>query len=213
MHEVSHSLFQINKGFFFTFKELTVRPGNSLREFLAGKRKSHFKPIAYLLTLSTIYLFTTQVTNQNTLIDDLVAGWMNGATERNSNIEIPKIASWFLTNYAYTTLLLLPIFSLASYISFHTFQKTYLEHVVINSYITGHQAFVYTLFALSETVINSQIMETFAAAVAVSFTYWVYWHFFSEGNRTMNLVRSTMTYLIYLISSTVLLGLLMINEL
>jgi hypothetical protein len=138
---------------------------------------------------------------------------MIGATEQNSDIEIPKIASWFLSNYAYTTLLLLPIFSLASYISFYKFHKTYLEHVVINSYITGHQAFLYTLFAFTGTIIDSNIMEVFSAILAISFTFWVYWHFFSAGNRTINLVRSTLTYLLYLIFSTLLLGFLMINEL
>jgi hypothetical protein len=213
INEVSQSLFQINKGFFYTFKELTLRPANSITEFLDGKRKSHFKPIAYLLTSSTVYFFATQITDQNTLIGDLVDGWMIGATEQNSDIEIPKIASWFLSNYAYTTLLLLPIFSLASYISFYKFHKTYLEHVVINSYITGHQAFLYTLFAITGTIIDSNIMEVFSAILAISFTFWVYWHFFSAGNRTINLVRSTLTYLLYLIFSTLLLGFLMINEL
>ena len=209
--EFSESLFQINKGFFYTLKELSVRPGKSINEFLNGKRKRHFKPIAYLLTLSTVYFLTTQFTNQNTLIDDVIDGWMNGATDQDSKVEIPKIASWFLTNYAYSTLLLLPIFSLASYISFFKFGKTYLEHVVLNSYITGHQAIFYSLFVVLGTAIDSHVMEALPVFIAVSYTFWVFWQFFSEGNRIIHILRTVLTYVLYLIFCSLLSVTLMIN--
>ena len=211
--EVSESFFQIDKGFFYTLRELFVRPGKSLNEFLNGKRKSHFKPIAYLLTLSTVYYLTAQITNQNTMIGDVITGWMNGATGQNSNVEIPKIASWFLTNYATSTLLLLPVFSLASYISFLKFGKTYFEHLVVNSYITGHQGIFYSFFLIGGTVLESDVIEFFAVLAAVSYIFWVFWQFFSEGNRIINILRSILTYILYLIFSTVLLVVLFaINE-
>ena len=43
--EVSDSVFQLNGGLFYTIKELFVRPGHTIREFLIGRRKGHFKPI------------------------------------------------------------------------------------------------------------------------------------------------------------------------
>ena len=55
LQEMTDSLFQINRGFFFTMRELFIRPGESIREYLSGKRNNHFTPIAYVLTLSTIY--------------------------------------------------------------------------------------------------------------------------------------------------------------
>lgn len=206
LNEISESIFQINKGFFYTLRELFVRPGSTLKEFLNGKRKNHFKPIAYALTLSTVYFLITQVTNQNTWMDEAVSGWMNGATDYNSGVEIPGILTWFSKNYAYSTLLLLPVFSIASYLSFFKFGNNYLEHIVINSYITGQQAIFYSLFSIGRTVIKSELIEMFSFLVAISYTLWMFWHFFSEGNRTMNILRSIMTYILYLIFS---LGLLL----
>lgn len=206
LKEVSESVFQINKGLFYTLKELFVRPGNTLKEFINGKRKNHFKPIAYVLTLSTVYFLITQVTHQNTWMDDVVSGWMNGVTGSNSGVEISKITTWFSKNYAYSTLLLLPVFSIASYLSFFKFGKNYLEHIVINSYITGQQAFFYALFAIGGTVIESDAIEVFSFLVSISYTFWVFWQFFSEGNRMMVILRSIMTYMLYLIFS---LGLLL----
>ena len=57
--EISNTVFQVNRGLFFTVKELFVRPGHSIREFLNGKRKQHFKPLAFVLVVSTIYVLVT----------------------------------------------------------------------------------------------------------------------------------------------------------
>lgn len=208
INEVSASVFQLDKGFFYTLKELFQRPGKSINEYLNGKRKNHFKPIAYLLTLSTLYFLITQISNQNTWVDDLITGWMNGAAGEDSQVEIPKIAKWFAKNYAYSTLILLPVFSLASYLSFLKFDKNYLEHVVINSYITGHQAIIYFFFAIAGTFIESDVIETFPLLLAVPYNIWVFGQLFMNGNRTMNLLRMIMTYILYLIFSLVLLMLL-----
>ena len=60
INEITESVFQINKGLFYTLKELSIRPAIGINEFLDGKRKSHFKPIAYVFTFSTlVYLIKT----------------------------------------------------------------------------------------------------------------------------------------------------------
>lgn len=158
--------------------------------------------------MSTVYFFITQITNQNTWIGDLVTGWMTGASESDTNAEIPEVANWFLANYAYLTFLLLPVFSLASYISFLKFRKNYLEHIVVNSYITGQQAIFYLLFAIGSSVIDSDVMEIVPVLLAVSYAFWVFWQFFSQGNRAMNVLRSILTYILYFTFSLILLGIL-----
>jgi hypothetical protein len=209
LQEVSESIFQVNKGFSHTLIGLFVRPGDSINEYLEGKRKSHFKPIAYLLILSTVYFLTTQALNQATWVGDIITGWMTGAAELSSDAEIPGLVTWLLSNYAYLTLLLVPVFSLASYLAFYTFRKTYLEHIVINSYITGQQAIFYAFFILGRAVIDHELMELLPVVLAVSYTFYVFWRLFSAGNRMMNVLRSIITYLLYGLFCFVLLGVLM----
>lgn len=204
INEVSESFFQIDKGFFYTLKELCIRPGRSLNEYLAGKRKSHFKPISYLLTLSTVYFLVSKLTNLDTWLNDIVTGWMTGTGEQIENPKISEIASWFFTYYAYSTLLLVPIFSLASYLSFFKSGKTYLEHVVVNSYITGHQGIIYSFFLIGRTVIDSDLMEMIPVILAISYTFWVFWKLFPKGNRALNILGSALTYLLYSIFCLVL---------
>lgn len=211
--EVSETVFQINRGFFYTLKELSIRPGHSLNEFLEGKRKNHFKPMAYVLTLSTLYFIIAQLTNQNTVLQEIISGWMQGVSEKDSVEQTPAIISWLSKNYAYTTLLLLPVFSLSSYLSFKRFGKNYLEHVVINAYITGQQAVIYSIFTLIGFVLEYEIIEAISFFSAIIYSIWSLVQFFSEGNTVVNILRTILTYFLYSIFSTALLiGIMGIGE-
>lgn len=201
LHEFSSSIFQVDRGFFYTLKALFERPGASIKEYLNGKRKKHFKPIAYVLTLSTFYFLISQMTGQNTWMEDLISGFSSGASNTGNEADIPPVLNWFSKNFAYTTLLLLPVFSLASYISFSGLGRNYLEHIVINSYVTGQQAIFYSLFGILKTFINIEIFELLPVLTAFSYTIWVFWRFFKEGNRIINILRSILTYILYLIFS------------
>lgn len=209
LNDISEDLLQVNRGFFFTLSELYTRPGESLKEFLDGKRKNHFKPIAYVLTLSTLYFLIAQLTDQKIWIDDLLTGWMEGAIELSTDAEIPAFLIWLADNYAYVTLLLLPVFSLSSYLSFKKFGNNYLEHIVINSYITGQQAIIYSIFAFSGTFIDSDIVESLPLLIAITYTFWVYVQFFSKGRPLGIIFRTILTYILYILSSVGLLFLIM----
>ncbi|MBR9921050.1 MAG: DUF3667 domain-containing protein [Bacteroidetes bacterium] len=199
LQELSMSIFQVDRGFFYTVKALFKKPGRSMHEYLAGRRKQYFKPVAYVLTLSTVYFLVSQLAGQNTWIDDLVSGFSEGVYENEGETDIPAALIWFSNNYAYSTLLLLPVFSLASWISFNRFGKNYLEHLVINSFITGQQAIIYALFALLKLLSGSEALEMFPFLIAFSYTLWVFWQFFNEGSRIVNILRSILTYMLYLL--------------
>ena len=148
--EISDSVFQLNRGLFFTIKELFFRPGHTIREFLIGRRKGHFKPIAFVLIMSTVYLLISRISDHSTIIDDFLLGFSVTGEERELLTNSSKFLNWLSENYAYTILLLLPVFSLASYLSFKGLGQNYLEHIVINSYITGQQAIFYSIFIYFE---------------------------------------------------------------
>ncbi len=202
LDELSQAIFQVDKGFFYTLRELLLRPGKSLREFLDGKRKKYFKPIAYMLTLSTLYFLVSQFTNQNIWTDDLASGFMAGATEDES---APAVLSWFSRNYAYTTLLLLPVFSFASYLSFSKYGDNYLEHIVINAYVTGQQAIFYAFFAFFNTFVECTFSEILPLLVAIGYVFWVFWQLFSADRAVTIVFRSILTYILYFIFSLLLL--------
>ncbi len=209
MKELSTSLFQVNNGFFYTLINLFKQPGSSIRAYLDGQRKRHFKPITYVLTLSTLYFLVSTLSGQNTWMDDLVTGFATGAYDAGNPADIPPILIWFAQNFAYTTLSLLPIFSLASYLAFMRFQTSYLEHFVLNAYVTGQQAIFYTLLALVKQWVDLGILELLTLIITSGYAFWVFWQFFDQGSRWSNILRSLWTYVLYLLFSLMALLLLM----
>ncbi len=193
--QITESVFLINKGFFYTLINLFLRPGQSIRNFLDGKRKYHFKPLAYVLVLSTVYYLISRIAEQNTLIDDLITGFFNYDANKESTLS--PFLTWLSANYAYATLILLPLFSLSSFICFLGLKVNYLEHIVLNAYITGQQAIFYSIFISLEIFITNDILEVIPVFISVGYTFWVYWQFFIEGNRVLNIIRSIFTYLLY----------------
>jgi len=204
LDQLSNSIFQVDKGFFYTMKQLFTRPGLSIREYLDGKRKRHFKPIAYLLTLSTLYLLITQLCGQNTLLQEALAGSAQGFLDIKEQDALPTGLLWFSKNYAYATLLLLPIFSLASYISFLGLGANYLEHFVLNSFTTGQQAIFYSVFAVLGSFIKSEVVEIIPLIIAICYNFWVFYQFFRTRNLAGVVLRSILTYILYFILCSVI---------
>ncbi|UZO82386.1 DUF3667 domain-containing protein [Aquimarina sp. ERC-38] len=197
--EISDSIFQLNRGFLYTIKELFTRPGHTIRDFIQGKRKNHFKPIAFVLTLSTIYFFVSQIFDNSTLIDDFITGYSDGGDEHRLKASSSSILNWLSNNYAYTTLLLLPLFSLASFISFNGFGQNYLEHMVINSYITGQQAIFYSLFMIMGVIIkNEDITVLLAVITCFLFNCWAFSQFYLDKKRIKVISRLIISYFLYI---------------
>ncbi|MEM1001736.1 MAG: DUF3667 domain-containing protein [Bacteroidota bacterium] len=211
--ELADSIFQVNKGLFYTVKELSLRPGHTIRAFIEGKRKNHFKPIAYALLLSTVYFLIARIFDSTTLLDDFVTGASNRVEEEKLAVEFP-ILEWFANNYAYATLLLIPIFSLASFISFLGLKANYLEHVVINAYVTGHQAIIYAVFALVSPYFNdNDINVLLAVTISVTFNFWTYLQFFKGSNKVLLVLRFILSYGLYYFIISLLLAVFMLVDL
>lgn len=192
--ELFDNTFQLNRGLFFTMRELLLRPGSSMREYLAGKRKSHIKPVAFVLALSTLYFLASRITGVNTLLDDAAVGFTNASAD----FPIPLAIDWFIENYAYTTLLLLPFFSLLTRLTFFRSKTTYIEHLALNTYITGEQTAIYLLFTVVRGFIESNFLELAGMALAISFNFYVFLSFF-HGNRLLNFLAVALAYILYLL--------------
>lgn len=205
IHELSSTVFQIERGLFFTIWEMIVRPGISLKNYLQGKRKPYFKPFAFLLTLSTVYFLIAELTDQSTWLGDFYTGWMSGASDFNQENNAEKVLAWFVNNYRFSTLFLLPVYSFASFLSFRNFGYNYLEHIVINCYITGQQSLFYTFCILGEAFFRNEIFERLTIIFSIGYTIWVFWFLFNQAKPAGRIFRTFLTYILYFLFGGLLL--------
>jgi hypothetical protein len=126
LHDIPHSVLHIDKGFFYTFKELIVRPGHSIREYLDGKRVRHFRPLAYLLLLSTLSTLVNKACHYLTEKEYLAKG-----------VKITIEGSFFSHYISLFFMIMIPIMSLASWFVFRYQKYNFWEHLLLETYIVA----------------------------------------------------------------------------
>jgi hypothetical protein len=93
-------LVNLNKGFLYTIKELFIRPGDAVREFIHEDRKRLIKPILFLIICSVFYSLA-----QRFLSFEL--GFIKlDIDDQGNDLIIEKMYAWFSKNYEYTNVLM-----------------------------------------------------------------------------------------------------------
>jgi len=61
--DLASGMFSFEAPFWQTLKLLFVNPGKVFREYLAGKRKTYFKPVSFFILLTAIHLIFRSILN------------------------------------------------------------------------------------------------------------------------------------------------------
>ena len=207
VHEIQHGIIHIDRGFFFTIKELFTRPGNSIREYIEGKRVDHFKPLAFLLIISTVYAFLSHSLDVRTYLESVVLGSKSVPDKDGSKPISYVVFDWLVTHYAYSSLLLLPISALASYVSFIKSKYNYFQHLVLNAFISG-QVTLFNIFYIilmyfvnrNDPFYESDIIQVIAGFLL---TLWTYLQFFEDMSTVKKLLLTALNYILLVIFITV----------
>ncbi|GGI55740.1 DUF3667 domain-containing protein [Winogradskyella haliclonae] len=190
INEFQNTIFQINRGFLFTIKELAVRPGHAIRDFINGKRKPYYKPISFLLVVTTIYIFVSYLLDVDSFLANFLNNFKEGfdnANQENSKLKLSDngIIDWLKTNQTYLVFVFVPIFSIASFIAFFKAKYNFYEHLVLQLYVTGQQFVMITVFTCI-FFFNSEILMLATLASSVLYSLFVYWQFF-KGKSFINI--------------------------
>ena len=135
MHSIPHAFFHVNSGFFFTMKELFVRPGYAVKEYIDGKRVNFTNPIMYIVLLGG---FTTLFYNYFD-VPLIVEG---------ENIHQMLRSNDILTNkyFIIKTFAIIPLIAGICYFMFREFRLNFPEYIVMGSFLTGQMMLIILLF-------------------------------------------------------------------
>lgn len=175
--ELKYTFLHINKGLLYTIKELFTRPGDSVREFLEGKRIKHYKPILLVFVLAGLngllshYFHLEKVF---TKLDKL------NASEQQSKLGLnqSEIYNWIIDHYALIELGLLPLISICSWLAFKKWGYNYVENIIINSYASGLRLATsicfFPLIYLTRENAFVLLASTISGLVSLGMTIWMY---------------------------------------
>lgn len=153
-HEAIHFFTHADKGIFFTLRELTVRPGKVVREYIYGKRRKYFPPLNLMLILAGLYVFSLslftppyQVQYTNALRQQVDA--IKDETKRKiaaARVARSEKVQNGVTKYSNILFMLAsPLLGWVMWLFYRRGTINYTEHVVANLYFVAYTSLFMTL--------------------------------------------------------------------
>ncbi len=128
--EIQYTVLHTNKGFFYTCKQLLIRPGHATREYVEGNRVNHYKPLALVFLLAGISAFLSHY------VVDFHAMY-SGTLKAKEVAQATKVAESTMKYYSFILVSLIPLFSFITWLVFRKWGYNYFEHIVVNAFFTA----------------------------------------------------------------------------
>jgi Protein of unknown function (DUF3667) len=191
VHDMVHGVFHLDKGFFYTIKELLTRPGHSIRAYIEGKRIKHFNYFTFIILMITIghligsfssiklidtSLYFTDEKDTLTQLEEI-------------NLQYPKLF----------TMLKIPFLAFFTSLFFKKSKLNFTEYLILNVYKVSGEILIsigFTILAiLLKNLLSLHFFYTSVGVLSFGYSVWFYYQYFSKfGYSQINLfLRSLIT--------------------
>lgn len=197
-HEIPHSFFHIDAGLLYTSKQLFMRPGHAIREYLEGKRVNHIKPLSFILILAGFYILLCHWFHINlfTLSSDSAAK-IN--VEKNSF----HLDEFMLKNFGWLTLATIPLYTIGTAVCFYNKGYNFTEYLILNTFKAGQRLIIQILFLpfifLIKHSLSINMVMLVIYLIDIGLNFWTNIQFFKSMNPVNVLVRSTLSHIILVV--------------
>ena len=187
-NEIS-SVLNFDRGIFYTIRELIIRPGNTVREFLLYDRNRIVKPMVFLIVCSLMYTLFQQLFH----FED---GYVK--TGGLGDSAVSHIFNWIQTNYGYSNILM-SIF-IAGWIKlfFRKYNYNFYEVIILLCFIMGMGMLLFTTSGILESITNLKILRI-GVVLCFVYTAWSIGHFFDKTKK-VNYLKGLFAYILGMIS-------------
>jgi hypothetical protein len=169
LHEIKHVL-HFEKGIFFTIKELLLRPGKCVREYISENRSRLVKPIIFIIVTSLIYTFAEHAFN-------VEKGYFKISDSTTPTYD--AISSWVHNHYGYANIIMGFFIACWLKIFFRKHDVNFFEILILLSFVMGVGMLFFALAAILNSVSGLNFMPTLSG---ITFVYmsWAIGQFFEQ---------------------------------
>lgn len=183
------SMFNFQKGMLFTVKELLIRPGKIINNYIDNDRSRLVKPIIFLLIWSLFYTLASRYFH-------FQDGYINFHGEADS-IKT-QIFNWIQNNYGYANILISLCIAIWVKLLFFKHHKNIFEIFVLLCYVTG---FVMLLYGINGIVVAVSNLSALSYSAFLGMAYYSYavGQFFNKA-KFINYLLAIVSYILGLIT-------------
>ncbi|SHI79744.1 DUF3667 domain-containing protein [Aquimarina spongiae] len=169
INNAATAIFNLEKGFFYTFKKLLIQPGKVIQEYLEGNTVNYANPFRYALIGIAINVFCMltfgvwdfQVEAMVEIYKDL--GIIQTPEKEVEMRGYFKFATKFMNLLPF---LLVPFISLSSKIFLERHKLYYAEHFIMNTFMLGQS----TIYGALNAIVFYFIPEFFGLMLVLGFS-------------------------------------------
>ena len=213
--ELRQHLIHFDQGFVYTIKQLAIRPGHTVREYLEGKRVQHIKPLKFLFWAAAISFLVFHYLQ----LDEQLMVQMNSNQPASSLPENQKLSQkLMLLMLGHPTVLvfsMIPFIALCSRWLFRRRPYNFAEHFVFDTYLMGEISILSVILSPATrlfTNANSPAWVTSGPSFVFWAVYfgWAYGQFFQSNSvwvRLKGVLTTLLGYLLMIIAVALFIGL------
>jgi hypothetical protein len=183
------SIFNLEKGIFFTIRELVLRPGISIQTFILEDRNKLVKPIVFIIICSLIYTLSQQMF----AFED---GYINYSDSDESTANY--IFKWLSNNYGYANVLMALFITSWLKLFFKKYNYSFFEILLLLCFVMGMFMLIFATFGIIGALTNLPILDK-GAMLGILYFVWAVGQFFGK-TKFFNYVKACTAYLLGLIT-------------
>jgi hypothetical protein len=187
-HEIEHIL-HVEKGILFTIRELFIRPGQTIHQFINTDRNRLVKPIIFVIITSVIYTFIAGFFHTEDAYIKLENTGMKYST---------MIGKWVQNHYGYANILMSIFIAFFIKKLFKKHNYNYFEIMVLLCYVLGIGMLIIALFSIIEGITKIKLLQI-SSMIAIVYSSWAIAQFFDKTKK-INYWKAFCAYMLGFIS-------------
>jgi hypothetical protein len=153
--DIPDVFFDLEYGLLYTIRTFLTRPGAEIKEYFAGDRQKHYKPVKFVI-------FVAGLATLLFIFFDI-----NDGTERAKE-DIQEVYS------AAILLLQFPLISVGTWLFFRNRKYTFGEHLVANAFLIGEVVLFNIVFFPVYLMLNG---TQFIGLIALLYIFWIIFYY------------------------------------
>ena len=175
----------LERGIFYTVKELLLRPGHSVRLFILEDRNRLVKPFIFTIVCAVIYTLVQRALKFND-------GYLSYNFDNLEATAIGHMLDWVSQNYGYANIIMTLFIAMWLRLFFNKYKYNFYEIIILLCYVIGMNMLMFTVFGLIESLVSWPALDL---GVNISFIYtaWAIGKFF-DGSKKLNYAKAFLSY-------------------
>jgi hypothetical protein len=196
LHEIQHVL-HFEKGILYTIKELLIRPGKNIQEFIGDNRSRLVKPILFIIITSLIYTIINHFFH-------IEQGYVvYSGTEKSA---IGSIVDWAQNHYGYGNIIMGIFISFWLKLFFKKYNYNFFEILILLCFVMGVGMLIFSFFAIIEGLTKYSLMKV-SGPIGVAYCTWAIAQFFNK-KKVGSYIKAFIAYALGMITFSISIGIL-----